>query len=164
MNLSFFPITSSDKAFLFALYCSTRADEIAVNPWDDEQKKSFLQLQFQAQQQHYSSKYPHGSFQIISLDNKNIGRLYLCELENEIRIIDLTLLLEYRGQGIGTKLLTDILQSAEKPVRIYLETFNHSIGLFKRLGFQSIRDEGVYCLWEAKALGNINQKVTVFGK
>lgn len=164
MNLSFFPITASDKAFLLALYSLTRADEMAMVPWETEQKQQFLQLQFEAQHQHYTAKYPNGSFQIIKFDNKNIGRLYLSELEDEIRIIDLMLVTEYRGQGIGTKILTDILQSAEKPVRIYLETFNRSIGLFKRLGFQSISDEGIYCLWEAKALGNINQKASAFGK
>ena len=164
MNLSFFPITDSDEAFLFALYSITRAEELAVVPWDNEQKQQFLQLQFNAQHQHYTAKYPDGSFQIIKFDNKNIGRLYLAELEDEIRIIDLLLVPEYRGQGIGTKILTDILQSAEKPVRIYLETFNQSISLFKRLGFQSIRDEGVYCLWESKAGGYITSKVTAFGK
>ncbi len=164
MNLSFFPITPSDETFLFVLYSLTRADEMAIVPWDNEQKQSFLQIQFEAQHQHYTAKYPHGSFQIIKSDNKNIGRLYLSELEDEIRIIDLMLVSEYRGQGIGTKILTDILQSAKKPVRIYLETFNQSISLFKRLGFQSISDEGIYCLWECRASGNISLKATAFGK
>lgn len=53
--------------------------------------------------------------------------------------------------------MTDILQKATKPVQIYLETFNHSISLFERLGFKIISEEGIYCLWqwndfEAKSL------------
>jgi GNAT superfamily N-acetyltransferase len=150
MKLSFPPITRSDESFLFALYASTRANEMALVPWSEEQKTFFLQSQFQAQHQHYLSEYPHGKFQTINLDNQKLGRLYVCELENKIQIIDLTLLPEFRGQGIGTQIITDILQTAEKPVQIYLESFNQSINLFTRLGFQIIKDEGIYHLWECQ--------------
>jgi RimJ/RimL family protein N-acetyltransferase len=150
MRLSFPPITRSDEPFLFELYSTTRVDEMALVPWSAEQKTAFLQSQFQAQHQHYTSKYPHGKFQIIILDNQKIGRLYVCELENEIRIIDLTILPEFRGQGFGTEILADILHKAEKPVQIYLESINQSINLFKRLGFQIVSDEGIYQLWQFK--------------
>jgi RimJ/RimL family protein N-acetyltransferase len=146
MRLSFPPITRSDEAFLFALYASTRADEMTFVPWNAEQKTAFLQSQFQAQHQHYTSKYPHGKFQIIQLDDQKIGRLYVCELEDEVRIIDLTILPEFRGQGFGTEIIMGILHKAEKPVQIYLES-NQSINLFKRLGFEIVSDEGLYQLW-----------------
>ena len=162
MKLSFPPITRSDEEFLFAVYASTRANEMALVPWNDEQKAAFVQSQFQAQHQHYLSEYPNGKFQLINSDNQKIGRLYVCELENEIQIIDLTLLPEFRSQGIGTQIITDILQTAEKPVQIYLESFNQSINLFTRLGFQMISDEGIYGLWEYRA--SEKQKANVFGK
>jgi ribosomal protein S18 acetylase RimI-like enzyme len=150
MRLSFPLITRSDETFLFALYSTTRADEMALVPWNEEQKDAFVQSQFQAQQNHYFSEYPNGKFQTVSLDDQKIGRLYICESEDEIHIIDLTILPEFRGQGIGTQIITDILQTAEKPVQIYLESFNQSINLFTRLGFQIIKDEGIYHLWECQ--------------
>jgi ribosomal protein S18 acetylase RimI-like enzyme len=150
MRLSFPPITRSDEAFLFALYASTRADEMNLVPWNAEQKTAFLQSQFLAQHQHYVSKYPHGKFQIINLENQKIGRLYVCVLENEVRIIDLTILPEFRGRGFGTEIITDILHKAEKPVQIYLESISQSINLFKRLGFEIVSDEGIYQLWQFK--------------
>lgn len=162
MKLSFPPITRSDEAFLFALYASTRADEMALVPWSNEQKTVFLQSQFQAQHNHYLSEYPHGKFQTINSDNQKIGRLYVCDLENEIQIIDLTILPEFRGQGIGAQIITNILQTAEKPVQIYLESFNRSINLFTRLGFQIIGEEGIYGLWECRTSGK--PKATAFGK
>ena len=88
MNWNCFPIAPWDKAFVFALCYSIPADEMELTPRDDEQKQSFLQLQFQAEHQHYAAKYPDGSFQIISLERKNIGRRCLSELDDEIRIID----------------------------------------------------------------------------
>jgi GNAT superfamily N-acetyltransferase len=162
MRLSFPLITRSDETFLFALYASTRAAEMALVPWSEEQKNAFVQSQFQAQHNHYQLSYPQGIFKIISLDDRQIGRLYLCELETKVQIIDLTLLPEFRGQGIGTKILTDILQTAEKPVQIYLESFNQSINLFTRLGFQMISDEGIYGLWEYRESDKL--KTTAFGK
>ncbi len=164
MKLSFPPITRSDEAFLFALYASTRTNEMALVPWSEEQKTFFLQSQFQAQQNHYLSEYPHGKFQTINSDNQKIGRLYVCELENEIQIIDLTILPEFRGQGIGTQILTDILQTAEKPVQIYPESFNQSKNLFTRLGFQMISEEGIYELWECRMSENRNLKTHSLGK
>ncbi len=164
MKLSFPPITRSDEVFLFALYASTRADEMTLVPWNEEQKTFFLQSQFQAQHNHYLSEYPHGKFQTINSDNKKIGRLYVCESENGIRIIDLTILPEFRSQGIGTQIITDILQTAKMPVQIYLESFNQSIKLFTRLGFQIIGDEGIYRLWQCETETIKNLKANAFGK
>ncbi len=164
MRLSFPPITRSDEPFLSALYATTRAAEMAIVPWNNEQKAAFLQSQFLAQHQHYISKYPQGKFQTIVLDSQQIGRLYVNESENEICIIDLTILPEFRNQGFGTKIISDILQAAEKPVQIYLESFNQSINLFKRFGFQVIADEGLYQLWQYPETETDDLKANAFGK
>lgn len=111
-------------------------------------KTAFVQSQFQSQHNHYLSEYPQGKFQIINLDYERIGRLYVSESASEIHIIDLIISPNYRKKGIGKKIITDILRDAEKPVRIYLESFNQSIGLFKELGFSMKSDEGIYQLWE----------------
>ena len=38
-----------DRDFLFSVYASTRADEMAMVPWGDAQKAGFLAQQFGAQ-------------------------------------------------------------------------------------------------------------------
>lgn len=152
MRLSFPSITRSDEPFLLALYSTTRAEELALVQWNGEQKSAFLQSQFHSQHQHYQAKYPQALFQTIVFENEKIGRLYVGELDDEIRIIDITILPEHRGKGFGTEIISDILQKAQKPVRIYLESFNQSISLFKRFHFQVISDEGVYQLWECNEI------------
>lgn len=145
------PVAPSDDSVLYEIYVSSRAEELKSVPWTDEVRRAFLESQFQAQNRHYFSEYPQGSFNLIELENQTVGRLYKTELDDEIRILDITILPGFRSRGIGTLLLSEILADGEirqKPVSIYIETYNPSRTLFSRLGFQSVSDDGVYCLWK----------------
>jgi ribosomal protein S18 acetylase RimI-like enzyme len=140
-----------DESFLFEVYASTRAQEMAFVPWDDEQRKSFLTMQFVAQHSHYRQQFPDASYSVILRDDSPVGRFYVLREKGEIRILDITVLPEYRSGGIGTALLRDLLDEAaqaEKSVQIYVETFNPSLRLFERLGFKSIAEEGINFLME----------------
>ena len=70
----------------------------------------------------------------------------------EIRLIDIALLPEYRNQGIGSCFLKEILSEASStglPVHIHVEVFNESaLRLYRRLGFQEIATQGVHLLLE----------------
>ncbi len=124
-------------------------------------------MQFQAQHNFYLSRYPNASYSIITLEEQSIGRLYVERQEDKIKILDITVLPEYRNKGIGTKLITEVLQAgeqAEKPVQIYIESYNRSANLFSRLGFQPVAEEGINLLWQwnpgAAAEMKVNQAVT----
>ena len=121
--------------------------------WAEEMKADFCRRQFNAQSAYYAENYPGASFQIIERDGWPIGRLYVDRWEKEIRIVDITLLPEARGTGIGTKLLRDLQEearSAGKSLTIHVERFNRALGLYQRLGFVQIEDKGVYLLMEWK--------------
>lgn len=153
------PIARRDVSFLFALYSETRANELKLASWNEEQKNAFLQQQFQLQHHHYTSSYKNAFFHIVKLDEIPIGRLYVAELDDEIRIIDITILTEFRGKNIGTGLIEEILDDANyknKVVQIYLETNHQSANLFARLGFVPIADDGVYQLWRKSAHSKTN--------
>jgi predicted GNAT family acetyltransferase len=82
-----------------------------------------------------------------------LGRLYVDRGEEALLVIDLALLPEHRGKGIGTRLLTRVQAEAAatgKPVRMHVERFNPARRLYDRLGFHQIADEGVYLLLEWK--------------
>ncbi len=147
------PIDNSDEPVLLTIYASTRSREMAVVPWSDEQKRAFLEMQFQAQHNYYFSRYPNASYSIINFEEQAIGRLYVDRQEDKIKILDITVLPEYRNRGVGTKLITEILQAGEqakKPVEIHIESYNPSANLFSRLGFQPVGEEGFYVLWQWK--------------
>jgi len=111
MSLKLVPVSRSDYSHLFKIYISSRADELKFVPWTDEQKNAFLEAQFQAQTDHYYSTYSDGSFDLIKLEDQPAGRLFQAELDDEIRIIDLTLLPQFRNRGIGARLLSEVLES-----------------------------------------------------
>ena len=145
------PITSEDDSFLAALYASTRAEELAVTGWSDEEKAVFCRRQFDAQTAHYLENYPGALLQVIEREGLPIGRLYVARWEREIRIMDIALLPEHRGGGIGTKLLRalqDEARAAGKSLTIHVERFNPALRLYERLGFKQMEDKGVYLLME----------------
>lgn len=126
---------------------------MAVVPWNKEQKRAFLQSQFEAQNQYYRSRYPNASFNLIKFNNEPVGRFYLAELADEFRIIDLTFLPPHFNRDIFIGLVKDVLQKGEtngKPVRIYLESFSPLIEIFTELDFQKVDEHGIYFLWQWK--------------
>ena len=149
--ITFRPALPADVPFLRYLYGTTREMELRVVPWTEEQKSQFLDLQFNAQKSHYEEFYPHCEFLVIETEGTAIGRLYIDRGPAEIEIIDIALLPEYRGHGLGRVLLEEILSEGEETgrrVRIYVENFNPARHLYDRLGFRHIDTNGVYHLME----------------
>ena len=149
--ITFRPIGPADEAFLHQVYASTRAEEMAMVPWSDAEKDAFVHMQFQAQHKFYQAQFGDAEFMVILQDQQPIGRLYLDRRDREIHIIDITLLPEFRNQGIGAALLQDILaegQQTNLPVRIHVEHYNRALSLYQRLNFRQIDDHGVYYLME----------------
>jgi len=61
--------------------------------------------------------------------------------------MDISLLPQYRGQGIGTQLLKGILEEGaenDRPVTIHVKQFNPALHLYERLGFRQVSDLGAY--------------------
>jgi len=153
--ISLRPITPEDESFLASLYASTRADELAQTNWSDEQKAMFCRLQFNAQTTDYQRNYPDASFQIIERNGVAAGRLLVMRSDEAVHVIDIALLPEHRGAGIGTKFLRELQSEAKaagKPLSIHVERFNPARRLYDRLGFQQVEDKGIYLLleWSSK--------------
>src|SRR3954471_23750590 len=154
MSVNLRTIAPQDEKFLARVYASSRADELAMTGWNDKTKADFCQKQFDAQSAYYRENYQGASCHVIERDEQSVGRLYVARWEKEIRIVDITLLAEFRGCGIGTKLLRELqdeARSAGKSLTIHVERFNRALGLYERLGFRQIEDKGVYLLmrWSA---------------
>ena len=144
-------ITPEDHDFLRRVYATTRADEMAAVPWTEQEKDDFLRFQFDAQHKYYMEYFPRAAFDLILLDGEPIGRLYIDRRADEIRLIDIALLPEYRGKSLGGSIMNDILaEGAEvgKLVRIHVESNNPAMRLYLRLGFEKIEEQGVYHLME----------------
>ncbi len=145
------PSTPEDRELLNRIYASTRAGEMAVVPWSEQQKQEFLRFQFDAQDKYYREHFPRAAYDLIVLDGEPVGRLYVDRRADEIRLIDIALLPEHRGAGIGGAIMRDVLAEGEqsgKLVRIHVEHNNPAMRLYLRLGFCKIEEQGVYHLME----------------
>jgi ribosomal protein S18 acetylase RimI-like enzyme len=145
VEISFRLAEPGDHAFLLAVYTSTREEEMALTDWNIEQQQAFVAMQFNAQQLHYRSKYPEAEHLIIVLDGKGIGRLYIADRDEGIEILDITILPEHRNKAFGSMIIKELIAEAAagyKPLRIYVETYNPSLRLFERLGFQKAEQIG----------------------
>lgn len=133
------PITDDDLAFLFQLYASTRAEEKALAGWGDEQWQQFILMQFDLQHSQYMRNYDHPSYDIIMHGQIPVGRLYVNRGQKEILIVDISLLPDFRGRGIGASLLRNVLREGENrgiPVTLHVERNNPALNLYRRLGFR----------------------------
>jgi ribosomal protein S18 acetylase RimI-like enzyme len=151
------PIAASDIGFLKKVYYSTREKELEkATDWTTEIKEAFINQQFEAQHNYYQKNYLTAVFWVITKDKTNIGRLYIDEHfgAEEIRIIDITLLPNWRNKGLGQQILNAIISRAEnkkKKVSIHVESFNPAMALYFKLGFKKVSEtNGVYHLLEWK--------------
>ena len=145
------PIELGDEAFLRQVYASTRAEELAQVPWSPEDKRRFIDWQFQSQHSYYRDNYPGASFHIIVLDGVAAGRLYLHRREREIRIIDIALLPGHRRKKVGSTLLRELMAEARASgslLSLHLESLNPARTLYERLGFKKAGENGIYELLE----------------
>lgn len=142
-------MVDADLPFLQALYASTREQEMAQTQWSDQQKAEFLAFQFDAQHKHYQKHFSSANFDIVEMEGQPIGRLYVEYRDDEIRIVDIALLPEYRNRGFGQSLLKAVMQAGQdrkQPISIHVEQFNPAMRLYIRLGFEKTADQGVYDL------------------
>lgn len=155
------PASPEDDEFLARLYASTRAEELAPVPWTDEQKAEFLRAQFDAQSLAYRENYPGARFWVVERDGEPIGRLYLWrnEAASDLRIMDIALLPDHCGRGVGSSLLADVLAEADRDgmtVSLHVEEWNPAVALYRRLGFTPVERVGVYDRMERPPRGAIS--------
>ncbi|HEV2757228.1 MAG TPA: GNAT family N-acetyltransferase [Actinomycetota bacterium] len=145
------PAEPADEPFLRDVYASARADELERVPWSDEQKRAFTDQQFTAQDSYYREHYEGATYDVILVDGERAGRLYVARWPEEIRIMDITILPEFRGAGAGTRLLEELQAEARtggKSLSIHVEGFNPAMRLYERLGFRPVEERGAYVFME----------------
>jgi GNAT superfamily N-acetyltransferase len=149
------PEQDRDAEFLLRLYLSVRWHELQAIDWPDESKRAFFASQFSLQRQQYRESYPGLLRWIVERAAEPVGRLYLLSAAGQIRVVDLSRLESWRGQGIGTVLLKRLRTNAEaqcKPLRLSVLQENPAWHLYRRLGFQNLSSSGPYQQMEYRAV------------
>jgi GNAT superfamily N-acetyltransferase len=91
-------------------------------------------------QRHFTEFWDAGSISLVSVDGKPVGVIQLFDSEEIIEIGEIQVLPVHQGHGIGTRILSDVIQRAKigrKRASLCLGLKNHrAFQLYERLGFQ----------------------------
>ncbi|MCP4153689.1 MAG: GNAT family N-acetyltransferase [bacterium] len=149
--ITFRPITDKDLEFLLKVYASTRAEEMAMSGWNVQEIDNFLRMQFNLQHTQYMDNYKKAAFDIILFHEVPAGRLYVKRYKNDIRIIDIALLTQFRRQKIGSKIMQTLIDESHRKnmtLSLHVEQNNPAMGLYEQLGFEKKELKGIYYFME----------------
>lgn len=120
--------------------------------WNENEVEIFLRMQFQLQHVQYMENYKNGgTFEIILVDNIPAGRLYVQRKPDDIRIIDIALLPQFRRKGTGSKIMKELMTEADHKnisLSLHVEQNNPAMDLYESLGFQQKDLVGIYYFME----------------
>src|SRR6266536_1818233 len=138
--------TAEDELFLSELSAGTRLIELALIPWDENQKRAFIKMQFAARQQQYREYYPDAESSMILRQGEPMGSLLVARRDSEIVLVDIALLPQHRNAGVGTHLVKSLLEEAagaRKTVRLRVLATSAAVKMYERIGFKRTNNAGV---------------------
>jgi ribosomal protein S18 acetylase RimI-like enzyme len=137
----------ADDDFLRSVFASTRTIELSALGTTGPAAEAFIRMQVDAQARQYDAVYPGARHSIIEVGGAPAGRLIVDRAQDEIRIVDIALLPEFRRRGIGGALVQRLLDEADAsglPVRLHVVHGNDALGFWQRLGFETGAFDGAH--------------------
>jgi ribosomal protein S18 acetylase RimI-like enzyme len=99
------------------------------------------------QYRYYRQHYDGATYSVVLADAEPVGRLFVAWWPHEMRIMDIALVTEHQGRGIGSRVLRALCAEADASgtaLGIHVEKQNRAGRLYMRLGFEPREDRGVY--------------------
>lgn len=148
------PARPEDREFLALLYATTRAAELDRAGFPPDQREAFCRMQFEAQQHHYALYFARAVDTLFEVDARPIGRELIARAADELFLVDIALLPEFRNRGIGSQRLRLLIDESRRlgcPIRLYAEQGSGAEALYRRHGFVVVGEEGVHFMMERAA-------------
>jgi GNAT superfamily N-acetyltransferase len=138
----------SEEAFLYLLFASIKAPEMSLMPVDAQQKEFLLQMQYKSMNYTYRNRFPKARFEIVELDRWPIGRVVTDVQKTCVYYVDIALMPQAHGKGIGTALMSAMLAEPRRlglPARAKVLSHNiPSLRMFERFGFTRVATKVPY--------------------
>jgi len=148
------PESPEDEPFIRRLILETVAGQLGASAWPEPMRSHLLGIQYTARRQSHRVNYPEAASQVIQADGADAGWAVVNTLPDEVRLVDIMVLPELRGRGIGTAVIREILAvgaAAGKPVRLNVDIMNRgAFQLYERLGFRRTGGDEVQHFMECR--------------
>ena len=146
MHITKRPASATDTEFARSVHHRAYRD-VSVRqfgPWDEK-----------AQDEFFADGWNAAAHEIISCDEVPCGYVCLEYRESDIHVRELVIDPEFQGQGVGSRILREVLEDARaRRVPVRLDTFhvNHAVNLYRRLGFREIGKTETHILMEWRSV------------
>jgi ribosomal protein S18 acetylase RimI-like enzyme len=133
------PEVEADAPFRMALFRVSRGPGWDQIPLPADRLAKIMEQQFNAQIQGYRAAYPLARLEIITVEDRPIGRLATDRGADALHLIDIAVVPEWRGQGIGAAVLRALMdEAADAATPLTLQVARDNLAaqrLYHRLGF-----------------------------
>jgi ribosomal protein S18 acetylase RimI-like enzyme len=138
---------ADDEPFLRRLIIATIAEELMASLWPEAIRENLLDMQVRARRNSIRLNYPQGESRIVLVDGADAGWFFVSTRaddtpHDEIRLVEIMLLPEHRGKGVGSGLIRDLSSKASRahlPLRLSVDVRNAgAFRLYERLGFRRV--------------------------
>ena len=130
----------ADRDFLVVLYRTThRVSHEALSHLPQDAARALLAMQLHAQAACYRQRFPGVVFHIVCDGHgRPAGRLTVARTGTDLHLLDIGLLPEYRGHGMGAALIETLQQEAAAfhiPLQLKVARGRRAQHLYQRMGF-----------------------------
>jgi ribosomal protein S18 acetylase RimI-like enzyme len=133
------PEAPADAPFRLALFQASRGPGWDQLPLPADMLARIMEQQFNAQVQGYQAAYPRGRLEIVTVGAEPVGRLATDRGADALHLIDIAVVPDRRGQGIGAAVLRSLMAEAAAagtPMTLQVARDNLAAQrLYHRLGF-----------------------------
>lgn len=128
------PARPDDFGFARELYLNSMKPLLeALGAWNGPEIESAFRGYFEVDE-----------IRVVTMNGQDVGWIQVSHTDNEVCLDQVHLVERARNQGIGTALITQVINMAseqKKDVSLSLVKGNRAIGLYKRLGFRRVAED-----------------------
>ncbi|KAB7744119.1 GNAT family N-acetyltransferase [Nostocoides sp. F2B08] len=130
---------TSDASFLQRLFTDDRRPMLTAAGLTRATLDGLLAMQWRAQRASHARMHPQPLDSIIEVGGRAVGRVLIDRAADRTHLVDIALLPEWRGRGIGTAVVQDLISDARSrgdAVTLSVARDNdRAVRLYRRLGF-----------------------------
>jgi len=136
------PAGPDDTAALADLFLRVRGHDLGAASWPEAIRDTTLRIQFEAQRRSYLQRWPSATTLFLLRGAERAGWITVDRTSRSIHVLDIAVLPELRGHGLGTSVLRTLQDEAARDGRpITLSVLRSNLAamrLYSRLGFEAI--------------------------